>query len=130
MEWVITCNTKMFDIQRAFEKLSTIDWKQSANMQVGDTVFIYIGKPIMAICYQCIVIKVAMNYQEIDDSEFVKNYENYKKHKRYMRLQLERTFDETQYPYSELIDNGLKTLQGPSRVSDELLEYLKKGSCI
>lgn len=124
MEWVITCNTRMFDIQEAFNELSVIDWKQSANMQVGDKVFIYVGKPIMAICYQCVVIKAAMENQEIDDSKFIKNYENYKKHKKYMRLQLEQKYDEKQFPYSELIDNGLKTLQGPSRVSNELLEFL------
>lgn len=34
MDCVITCNTKMFDIQKAFESMSVIDWKQSTNIHV------------------------------------------------------------------------------------------------
>ena len=56
MNWVITCNTKMFDIQKAFESISVIDWKQSANIQVGDFIFIYVGVPVKAMRYKCEVL--------------------------------------------------------------------------
>ena len=126
MDWVITFNTKMFDIQKAFESMSVIDWKQSTNIHVGDVIFIYVGIPIKAICYKCEVLKTDMSQQEIDDSVFVKNYKNYKKHKKYMRLKLQEKYDDTYFPYEELITHGLKTLQGPSRVSKELLQYLEE----
>lgn len=126
MNWVITCNTKMFDIQKAFESISVIDWKQSANIQVGDFIFIYVGVPVKVMCYKCEVLRTDMNQQEIDDSAFVKNYKNYKKHKKYMRLKLQEKYDDALLPYEELIINGLKTLQGPSRVSEELLQYLEE----
>lgn len=75
------------------------------------------------MCYKCEVLRTDMNQQEIDDSTFVKNYKNYKK---YMRLKLQEKYDDTLLPYEELIINGLKTLQGPSRVSEELLQYLEE----
>lgn len=34
--WVVPCNTKYYNHKGAFEKLSEIDWRQSANMEVGD----------------------------------------------------------------------------------------------
>ena len=38
-EWIITCNTKAYDVDSAFDKLDMIDWKQSTNVEIGETVY-------------------------------------------------------------------------------------------
>jgi hypothetical protein len=40
-EWVITSNTKAYDVVGAFMKLDTVDWKQSTNVEVGDIIYIF-----------------------------------------------------------------------------------------
>ena len=77
-DWIIPCNPKFYDVEGAFSKLKLIDWKQSSkNIQVGDSVYIYIAKPIMAIRYKCKVNKVNLDCIEIDDSSFVVNGDPY-----------------------------------------------------
>lgn len=44
--WVIPCNPKYYDIVAAFDNLDVIEWKQSTNTSVGDTVYIYVGEKI------------------------------------------------------------------------------------
>lgn len=45
-DWIIPCNIKKYDVLGAFPKLNTIDWKQSRNIKIGDTVYIYVGAPV------------------------------------------------------------------------------------
>lgn len=42
-EWVIICNPDYYDLKGAFQKYSTIDWKQSNKICEGDLVYIYVG---------------------------------------------------------------------------------------
>ena len=57
--WIIPCNLKNYDVIGAFKRFRKLNWKQSAkSIEVGDTVFIYIGKPVSGIKYKCKVNKV------------------------------------------------------------------------
>lgn len=123
-EWIITCNTKAYDVDGAFNKFNVIEWKQSTNVEVDEIVYIYVGSPVSAISYKCKAVKVNMAEATIDDSEFVIDDTNYGNYGRYMRLQLLEKLSRTELSYAYLIENGLKTVQGPSKVSKELEEYL------
>lgn len=48
-EWIISGNPKKYDVIGAFRDLGTIDWGQSANMEVGDIVYIYVSGDIRQI---------------------------------------------------------------------------------
>ena len=37
-EWIITCNVNAYNVEGAFDKLDTIDWKQSTYVEKGDIV--------------------------------------------------------------------------------------------
>ena len=124
-EWVITCNSKVYNVVGAFNKLNMVDWKQSTNVQVGDIIYIYVGAPIRAISFKCEVIKVDQSEELIDDSEFVLDDSNYGNYGRYMRLRLLEKYNDKNLEYDYLKANGLKTVQGPSKVSEELSDYLK-----
>lgn len=124
MEWVITCNTKAYNVIGAFKKFDTIDWKQSTNVKVGDIIYIYVGSPVGAISYMCEATMVELAEDLIDDSEFVLDDSNYGNYGRYMRLHLLQCFDDERLNFKNLKENGLKTVQGPSKVSPELSAYL------
>lgn len=125
-EWVIPCNPKFFNIHGAFNKFDALDWRQSTNIQVGDTVYLYIGVIDQAIMYKCQAVAVDLfGTGEIDDSEFDLSGEG-EVQGRYMRLRLVEKYPKDRYPLAELKKNGLRSVQGPSRVTPELRDYLQK----
>lgn len=123
-EWIITCNTTAYNVEGAFEKFNSIDWKQSTNVEQGDIVYIYVGAPVRAIKYMCQATKVELEVPEIDDSEFEIDNSNYGNYGRYMELTLLKKLDNKKLAYNHLMENGLKTVQGPSHVSEQLSAYL------
>lgn len=125
MEWLISCNTKYYDIESAFGDLSVLDWKQAAkDIQIGDIVYIYVGKPVSAIKYKCIVNKTGLKSIEIDDNKYVINGATFENYGRYMELQVVRKYaDELKLP--NLRNHGLVgNIQGPRRAVDELSEFI------
>ena len=123
-DWIITCNPAGYNITDAFEALDEIDWKQSTSIEVGDTVYIYVGKPDMAIRYRCTAVKTDMDDPEIDDIDYVIDDTDYGNAGRYMRLHLEEKYDTDKLKLYELQKNGLKTVQGPSKVPKQLSDYI------
>lgn len=123
-EWIITCNTDAYDVAAAFDKLKMLDWKQSTSIEVGDTVYIYVGAPVGAIAYKCEVVKTEQPEPLIDDSEFILESSNYSGYGRYMRLQLLEQYDDPRLELHKLKENGLKTVQGLSKVASELSAYI------
>ena len=43
--WIIPCNLSYYNVVGAFDSLTSVDWKQSSNVEVGDIVYIYVGRP-------------------------------------------------------------------------------------
>ena len=123
-EWIITCNINVYNVEGAFDKLDTIDWKQSTYVEKGDIVYIYVGAPMSAIRYKCEAMEVELPEATIDDSEFVLDGSSYENYGRYMRLHLLDKYDNPLLGRSKLIENGLKTVQGPSKVNSQLSAYL------
>lgn len=71
--WIIPCNPKLYDIVGAFEKLDTIEWSQTNNTSVGDTIYIYVGGEYKAIMYKCEVLETELYGNRSDeDLEFYK----------------------------------------------------------
>ena len=104
--------------------MNKINWKQSRNVSVGDTVYIYIGKPYQEIRYQTLVIETDLSRITINDSKFVKDGTNFVNYGRYMTLELTREFDNKELIYQELIQNGLGSVQGPAKVSKQLESFI------
>lgn len=122
--WIIPCNEKYYNHKGAFEKLPIIEWRQNASMQEGDTVYIYVGRPISALLYKCEVLEVDIFEPTIDDAEFYIG-SSLKTAKRYMKLKLIERYPETKFDRVSLLENGLKTIQGPSRATEEFIKYLE-----
>lgn len=124
--WMIPCNLYNYNVIDAIKELEVIDWKQTTNINVNDNVFIYVGKPISAIVCKCLVEKVNMEKQEIDDSRFIVDDSVYANSKRNMRLHIEEIYDINLLKYNDLVNYGLSNVQGPSKVNVELEKRIKE----
>lgn len=129
--WIIPCNEKKYNHRGAFEKLNVIDWRQSTNVEIGDYVFIYAGRPTSSVMYKCEVILTDITEGILkDDKEFnLEKFEDPIK-KRYMRLKLLEKYPEGRYPREEILNNGVKTVQGPSKVNEDFIIYIESKKAI
>ncbi|MBR3611380.1 MAG: GIY-YIG nuclease family protein [Oscillospiraceae bacterium] len=128
--WVIPCNPKYYDIVEAFENLDVIEWSQSTNTTVGDKVYIYVGEKYKSIMFKCEVV-AADQYGNRSTDDYV-YYKDLKKDPgiRYMKLKLLEKYPVGKYPLKELKENGIKTVQGRSKATVQLMKYLDASDSI
>ena len=123
--WGIPCNPKFYDIVGAFNKFNTIEWSQTNNTSVGDTIYIYVGGEYKCVMYKCEAIETDLfGNRSADDLEFYSNLEQ-KPDVKYMRLRLVEKYEKGRFPLSELREHGLTNVQGRSKVTPQLLNYLE-----
>lgn len=129
MNWLISANGQMYNHAGAFAKWGFIDWRQTANYSVGDTVYIYCTVPIKKLKFKTVVEKINMSADEIvDDKEFWKNIEEYKKSstKYFTRLKLISKIDSDLLILDKLKENGLKSApQRPIKLKENILTYVE-----
>ena len=124
-EWIISCDPNRYKIDDALHILRKIDWQQSRNICIGDSVYIYVNRPIAAIKYVCKVNKVDLIKAGIDDSFFCLNDTDFNHSARYMELELIHQCDSKGLSLKQLQDNGMKGhIQGPRKVVSELKKYI------
>lgn len=123
--WVIPCNPKIYDVVGAFSKFSEIEWTQTTNTNVGDTVFIYVSGKYQSIMFKTSVISVD-NYGKgsMSDFEFFADKSSVGKERKYMVLRLLESYESGRFPLNELKEFGLTSVQGKTRATSELNEYL------
>lgn len=117
-DWIVPANPKVFDIISYFENEETILWHQSAKMEIGDNVFIYMGSPYSAILYQCIILETDVS---CDDEAFMNS--------KTMKLKLVKSFDKEAYPFSKLKEYGVNAIRGARRMPASLREEIRTKEC-
>ena len=124
--WVIPCNPKYYDIVAALDNLEVIEWGQSTNMTVGDTVYIYVSENYKSIMFKCEVVGVDLyGNRSADDYQYYKDMEK-EPDARYMKLKLVEKYPKGRYPLKELKENGFTSVQGRSKATMQLMRYLEK----
>lgn len=123
-EWIISCNPNNYNVDGAYLKHEFINWKQTVNVKVGDIVYIYIDSPFKYIHSKCLVTKSDLMNKDIDDTEFELDNTVYDSYGRYMELKFLRRYTEVKISLDELKKHGLKTVQGSSKVNEQLSKYL------
>ena len=116
-EWIIPANPNYFDIDEAFKNIKSIIWKQSTNIKVGDTIYLYVGSPVSAIRYKCRVEEVNIPYDYND-----KNV----KMKYVMKIKQLDSYDKKLFPFSKLKEYGVNAIRGPRFMPKELSNYINK----
>lgn len=101
-----------------------IEWSQSANITVGDTVYIYVGEKYKSIMFKCEVVGADLyGNRSTDDSPYYKVLVK-DPDARYMKLKLVEKYPVGQYPLKELKENGVISVQGRCKATVQFIKYL------
>ena len=130
--WIIPSNSSKFDLAKFLSKYNNeVDWKQSANFEVGDVVYIYCTKPEMRIRYKMNVIATDIPSSKAkidkkfwsDEAELKKGME----YNRYFRMELVSETNSDLLTIDELHRQGVKGyFYGPRTIDRELSMYIDK----
>lgn len=130
MNWILSANLNVYNHEQAFAKNGFIDWKKTANFEVGDIIYIYVSKPISAICFVGKVIEIDKEFTDcVDDHEFWMDEIKYEAAKGglYNRIQFLGAIDSEKASLEILKEKGLKAApQRPTKIKVlKLEEYLQ-----
>lgn len=123
--WMIAANPKYYDHEKAFREQSYVDWRQTRNFKVGDTVYIYCAKPVSQVKYKTIVEQTGLEpyvdkYWRIDIDES-------RIGPKLMRLRIIAAIDSDELRFINLKHNGMPyPPQSPCRLKPDLLEYFER----
>ena len=116
-EWLIPSNPKYYDSVHAFDNTDEIRWKQGAGIKTGDTVFMYVGSPVSAILYQCIVTKTDIPWHFEREGLTIKSL---------MNIRLLKRYDPDRFTFEVLNrEYGIFAVRGPRGIPRSLSEALK-----
>ena len=114
--WLVPANPKYFDVVDAFAKKRTILWKQSTDILVDDTVYLYVGAPYSAILYQCRVVETGIPYSYEDCNVRMDHV---------MKIRRTHCYLPTQFTFAELKRFGVNAVRGPRRMPESLQKELE-----
>lgn len=118
--FVTSCNVQRFDILKHFEDEKQVYWKQITKCTVGDTIYIYVGRPYSRLMFKCEVIEKNLDGVECDYLTT-----SIGKPTKYMRIGfLEKIHADI--GLDDLLSNGLKTVQCAMLASPALVSYIEK----
>lgn len=116
-EWIIPSNPEYFDIVHAFDSTDLIHWKQGQSIKAGDTVYMYVGAPVSAILYQCIVTETDIPYTGKNANVNIKSL---------MMIRLQKRYPPDKFTFERLkSDYGIYAVRGPRGIPENLSEDLK-----
>ncbi len=114
LEFFVPANPKLYDIEDAFSHADEIYWKQSAKFEPGDIAYMYVGAPVSAILYRCVVTET-----------FCGQYTNHKgKVCNMMKIRKLEEYDRSWFPWSAVKETGIGTAQGTKYVKPKLKELI------
>ena len=116
--WIIPSNPKYYDIVHAFDGRDEIDWKQGAGIRRGDTVYLYVGAPVSAVLYQCLVTETDIPYEYQSDDLTIKAL---------MKIRLQRRYPPDRYTFEVLKkEYRIFAVRGPRGIPPALSEELNR----
>ena len=111
-EWIIPSNPKYYDVIAAFEASDVIDWKQGRGINVGDTVFLYVGAPVSAILYKCRVLETDIPYDYEDKNLTITAL---------MKIKLLKKYEPDKFTFARLNDEfKIFAIRGPRGTTSSL----------
>lgn len=102
-EWIMPIAAD-FNVESYFRQME-ISWRQRANYQMGDIIYVYVGKPYSCILYKCIVKMTNISGRTGSRQMILVPLEKYAR---------------DQYPLSLLKKCGIPYVRGPRYMTEEL----------
>lgn len=128
--WIFSANFNIFDIAVAIDETGFINWNifRTTNIEKGDIVYLYLGKPISQVVFQ---FEVTDNDLSADEAKA--EMESYWKvrfaqnKKRWIRMKFlaSAAIPEEQLQYATLKEMGFRPSTFPQYLRQELKEYVE-----
>ena len=117
-EWIIPSNPKYYDSVHAFDHTDEINWKQGRGIKEGDVVYMYIGAPVSAIVYKCVVTKTDIPWEYTKDRLSIFSL---------MKIRLLKRYDPERFTFERLgAEYDIHAVRGPRGIPMKLSEALNK----
>ena len=123
-EWITSGNLKYYNFVDAFHDLKKVDWRQYANYEVGDIIYIYSSGNEQMIRFKCKVNKIDIKELEIDDRKYNVEGKYDEPYDRYVELEMVEEYESNLYSRQALEKYGFRAPQGAIKVKPEIKEYL------
>ena len=115
-EWIIPSNPKYYDSVHAFDHTDEIHWKQGKGIKSGDVVYMYVGAPVSAILYKCIVTETDIPWEFQKDRLSILSL---------MRIKLLKRFEAESFTFEVLgREYDIRAVRGPRGIPRKLSEAL------
>lgn len=116
-EWLVPANPKYYDIESQLHENDVIFWKQSNNIAVDDTVYIYVTAPTAALRYKCQVLEVNIprKYEKGD-----------LRIKRVMRIKCLQKYAPHLFGREKLREFGISAVRGPRHMPHALSDEIAR----
>lgn len=116
-DWLVPANPAYYDIDEGLRESGddTIFWKQSSNVLVGDTVYIYVAAPVSAIRYRFRAVEVNIPREYHDENVSMR---------RMMRLKLTERYDGIKIGRDLMEKHGVRAVRGPRSMPKSLADEI------
>ena len=115
-EWIVPANPIYYDVINCFNDTDEIIWKQSSDIHVGDTIYLYVAAPYSKIMYKCKATKVNIPYEYKDKNVSMNHV---------MNIKLIKVLENKNYTFKYLNKLGIKAIRGPIKISEYVSNKLK-----
>lgn len=123
-EWITSENFKDYNFVDAFHDLKKVDYRQNANYEVGDIIYIYSSGNEQMIRFKCKVNKIDINELESADRKYYGEEQNYESYDKYVELEMIEEYNNDLYSCQALKKHGFTAQQGAIKVEPEIKKYL------
>ena len=114
-DWLIPANPHVYDVERDFAATGIILWHRRTDVHAGDIVYLYMGAPVSAVRYRCVVTATDLPGRD-------------EKGRALMRLRLLCRYDPSLFPLERLRQHGVYGVRSARSVPYGLLCELEKAA--
>ena len=114
-DWLLPANPRYYDVEQDFTATGTILWHQRTRVHAGDFVYLYMGAPVSAIRYRCVITDV-----DLPDEK--------REGRKVMRLRLLCRYDPSLFPLPRLRQHGIVGVRSARCVPYGLLCELERAA--
>ena len=126
--WLVPANPNEYDIESAFNRYNTLDWKRSYNYENGDILYIYVSGNIRKVRYKVEVVEGLVRTNEITyNKTFWMDEQKFEQSKDWdwTRIRLVDEVDTSELSLTQLREHGLKgNIQGSMKLKGILRDYI------
>jgi 5-methylcytosine-specific restriction enzyme A len=126
--WLVPANPNEYDIESAFNRYETLDWKRSYNYENGDILFLYVSGNVRKVRFKVEVIEgLIQTNDNLYDAEFWFDEEKLVRSKEWdwSRVRFVDEVDCEGLSLQQLRNHGLKgNIQGSMKLTGELRDYI------